>query len=47
MAPLDEKIEVRFWNKVNKGDGCWEWTGARSGPTRLRSTSWSEDYRRW
>lgn len=20
----------RFWSKVSKGDGCWEWTAARS-----------------
>lgn len=20
-----------FWSRVVKGDGCWEWTGARSG----------------
>ena len=22
----------RFWSKVNKTDGCWEWTGARTAP---------------
>lgn len=22
--------EVRFWEKVQKGDGCWLWTGRRS-----------------
>ncbi len=21
----------RFWNKVQKSDGCWEWTGATDG----------------
>jgi hypothetical protein len=20
----------RFWNKVERGDGCWEWRGAKS-----------------
>lgn len=28
-------IEERFWEKVKKSDypdGCWNWTGARSGP---------------
>ena len=24
-------LEVRFWAKVQKTDGCWTWTGARSG----------------
>lgn len=23
-------ILARFWSKVAKGDGCWEWAGARS-----------------
>ena len=23
------RIEERFWAKVVKGDGCWEWIGAR------------------
>jgi len=24
-------IEGRFWAKVNKTEGCWNWTGARGG----------------
>lgn len=35
-APLAE----RFWAKVAKSDGCWEWTGSRSGADgygRIRS----------
>lgn len=24
-----ENIEIRFWNKVNKTDACWNWTGAK------------------
>jgi hypothetical protein len=24
-------LPVRFWAKVQKGDGCWFWTGAVSG----------------
>ena len=24
-------LAQRFWDRVRKGDGCWEWTGAR-GP---------------
>lgn len=22
--------EERFWSKVKKSDGCWEWQGART-----------------
>lgn len=25
---------VRFWSKVEKGDGCWLWTGATDGGHR-------------
>lgn len=30
-------LAVRFWRRVRKGDGCWEWTGAtdRRGYGRL------------
>ena len=24
------KAQGRFWNKVNKTDGCWLWTGSKS-----------------
>lgn len=24
-------LESRFWSKVQKGNGCWLWTSARSG----------------
>lgn len=27
----DTTAEARFWPKVNKTDGCWEWTGAVMG----------------
>lgn len=31
---MDERVsatkEARFWAKVTKGDGCWEWAGFRS-----------------
>lgn len=23
-----ERIEKRFWPRVNKAEGCWEWTGS-------------------
>ena len=26
---VTEKIENRFWAKVSRSDGCWEWTGYR------------------
>lgn len=28
--------EKRFWSKVNKGDGCWEFSGSRCGPSGHR-----------
>ena len=24
---MSETATPRFWSKVNKGDGCWLWTG--------------------
>jgi len=24
-----QTFEDRFWSKVQKGEGCWEWTGSR------------------
>ena len=29
-----ERVEKRFWAKVNKTDGCWLWTGCLSGNRR-------------
>jgi hypothetical protein len=26
---LPDTTAERFWPKVEKGDGCWEWTGAK------------------
>lgn len=28
--PRDPAIEARFWAKVQKSDGCWLWTGAKT-----------------
>jgi hypothetical protein len=28
MIAIDKSVEERFWAKVNKTDGCWEWIGA-------------------
>lgn len=28
MPRKPESIEVRFWRRVIKSDGCWEWSGA-------------------
>ena len=28
---LTEEVKQRFWEKVNKTDGCWLWTGANAG----------------
>ncbi len=27
-GPKPRFVEERFWEKVSKGDGCWEWTGS-------------------
>lgn len=27
---MNQTIEERFWSKVNKSDGCWEWTACIS-----------------
>lgn len=29
--PQAASIEQRFWRKVRKGPGCWEWLGAHTG----------------
>lgn len=29
MVLKTQTLEERFWPKVNKTDGCWEWTGSR------------------
>jgi hypothetical protein len=29
--PKSRPLEERFWEKVQKTDGCWEWTASRSG----------------
>lgn len=30
---LNESDRKRFWAKVRRGDGCWEWTAARTKRT--------------
>lgn len=33
MSPfVSRPIEERFWEKVAKGEGCWEWQGRRTKP---------------
>jgi hypothetical protein len=27
-----QPVEPRFWAKVEKTDGCWNWTGSRTAP---------------
>lgn len=29
---MDEKAKARFWDKVEKSDGCWVWTGKLNRP---------------
>jgi len=37
---LDSGIVSRFWPKVSKSDGCWEWTGSTtSGYRSIQSVS--------
>ena len=37
---IDKGLEIRFWKKVQKGHGCWEWTGSkdRKGYGRIKPT---------
>lgn len=30
MKEFSEKFIARFWKKVEKTDGCWNWTGAKN-----------------
>ena len=30
QATVGPETRCRFWSKVRKGDGCWEWAGCRS-----------------
>lgn len=30
MRGINKAVEDRFWAKVRKSDGCWEWTGSIS-----------------
>ncbi len=31
VKDTDEQSRARFWTKVRKSDGCWEWTGSGNG----------------
>lgn len=31
MPYISRPVEERFWEKVQKSDGCWIWTGCTSG----------------
>lgn len=31
-AAIERPLSERFWAKVDRGDGCWEWQGARRKP---------------
>jgi len=30
LIPLDVRVRKRYWSKVDRGDGCWLWVGARN-----------------
>lgn len=32
LACSREDTQARFWKKVRRGEGCWEWTGYRQSP---------------
>ena len=31
MLEVSDQTWARFWSKVNKGTGCWEWTASLTG----------------
>lgn len=49
--PLTERDGDRFWKKVQKSDGCWEWRGSRFTTTGygafarklLKNDEWQQD----
>jgi len=41
----NDKMPVKFWNKVKKTDGCWLWTG-RIGGRYGYGTFWDNDRKR-
>ena len=46
---MPETLESRFWIKVQKSDGCWEWTASRKpsgyGQIRMRGDGkWTSAY---
>ena len=45
MNALDTVVS-RFWSKVHKTDGCWEWTGAKyqRGGSYARQTGYGQFY---
>jgi hypothetical protein len=39
MPKLKKSVEERFWDNVQKGEGCWEWIGTKclSGYGRIKT----------
>ena len=44
-------VEERFWSKVTKGDGCWNWTGSKNpkgyGRVRHKGQMWNAHRLAW
>lgn len=44
------EVEFRFWSRVVKSDGCWNWTGSHSGGYPrfvFRGTNWKASRVMW
>ena len=51
MATIGDRVQVvRFWSKVERGSGCWVWTGAHNkgyGYVRVNKENWAAHRLSW